>query len=272
MEHKKILYISQEIAPYLPESPLSKLGKNLPQGTLERGFEVRTFMPKYGCINERRNQLHEVIRLSGMNVIIDDTDHPLIIKVATLQPARMQVYFIDNDDYFHYSPDKTLEIHSSKEDNDERIMFFVRGVIETVKKLRWEPAVIHCLGWTSALAPIYLKRLFNEDPTFANAKIVYALHHDSFDGTLDPRFVDKLKMCQLSETDLAAIADAPVDYNALNRLAMDYADAIVEASENVDPALVEYAKATGKPYLPYSSEENILLDSYAEFYNSLLEN
>jgi len=270
MEHKKILYISQEISPYLPDSPLSLLGKNLPQGVLERGFEVRTFMPKYGCINERRNQLHEVIRLSGMNVVIDDTDHPLIIKVATLQPARMQVYFIDNDDYFHYSPDKSLEIHSSAVDNDERIMFFVKGVIETVKKLRWEPAVIHCLGWTSALAPIYLKRLFQDDPTFSNSKIVYALHKDSFEGTLDPRFTEKLKMSQFTDEDIACIASAPVDYVALNKLAVNYADAIVESSEDVSPELIEYAKATGKPFLPYSNDETTLIDRYIEFYNSII--
>lgn len=143
-ERDKVLYISQEISPYLPDTPLSLLGKSLPQGAQDMGYEVRTFMPKYGCINERRNQLHEVIRLSGMNVIIDDSDHPLIIKVATLQPSRMQVYFIDNDDYFHFSPDKTLEIVSSPDDNDERLMFFSRGVIETVKKLRWNPALVHC--------------------------------------------------------------------------------------------------------------------------------
>ena len=154
-ERNKVLYISQEIAPYLPETPMSVAGRTLPQSAQENGYEVRTFMPKYGSINERRNQLHEVIRLSGMNVVIDDTDHPLIIKVATLQPTRMQVYFIDNDDYFQFSPDKILEIVSSPEDNDERIMFFARGVIETVRKLRWNPAIIHCLGWTSALVPLY---------------------------------------------------------------------------------------------------------------------
>lgn len=143
MGKQKVLFISQEIAPYLPSTPLAVLGRQLAQCTQDHGYEVRTFMPKYGCINERRNQLHEVIRLSGMNVVIDDSDHPLIIKVATLQPSRMQVYFIDNDDYFQFTPDKQLETVSSPEDNDERQMFFVRGVIETVKKLRWEPAVIH---------------------------------------------------------------------------------------------------------------------------------
>ena len=147
MDVSKILFINQEIFPYLPESFLSTLANKLPQGIQEKGFEVRTFMPKYGYINERRNQLHEVIRLSGMNLIIDDTDHPLIIKVATLLPARMQVYFIYNDDYFQHGSVKELETISSPSENDERSMFFVRGSLETVKKLRWIPDVVHCQGW-----------------------------------------------------------------------------------------------------------------------------
>ena len=153
----KILYVCQEITPYLPETESSGLCRALTQAMQERGNEIRTFMPRYGCINERRHQLHEVIRLSGINIIIDDSDHPLIIKVATLQPTRMQVYFIDNDDYFSNTPIKELETKISPDDNDERTIFFVRGVVETVKKLRWAPAVIHCSGWISALAPLYLK-------------------------------------------------------------------------------------------------------------------
>lgn len=271
MAQNKVLYISQEIAPYLPDSPLASLGRNLPQGTQEKGFEVRTFMPKYGCINERRNQLHEVIRLSGMNVIIDDTDHPLIIKVATLQPARMQVYFIDNDDYFHYSPDKRLEIDALPADNDERIMFFARGVIETVKKLRWEPAVVHCLGWISALAPLYLKRMFNDDPTFANAKVVYALRHEKFDGILDARFAEKLIMSQFTPDDLSSVNQGDVDFIALNKLAIDHSDAIVVSSPDIPRELLDYAKAAGKPMLEYSDDDASLNDRYAEFYNSLIE-
>ena len=150
MDVNKVLFISQEITPYVPESPIATIGSDLPQRIQELGYEVRTFMPKYGCINERRNQLHEVIRLSGMNIIIDDSDHPLIIKVATLLPARMQVYFIYNDDYFMHNVTKDIETEISPEDNDERSIFFVRGVMETVKKLRWEPEIIHCNGWISA--------------------------------------------------------------------------------------------------------------------------
>ncbi len=271
MDNKKVLYISQEITPYLVDTPMSLRGRYLPQGIQERGFEVRTFMPKYGCINERRNQLHEVIRLSGMNIIIDDTDHPLIIKVATLSPARMQVYFIDNDDYFQHTNAKELEIDTLPDENDERIIFFVRGVVETVKKLRWEPAVVHCSGWITALAPIYLKRIYNEDPSFRNTKIVYSLYDNAFDGTLSERFVEKLKMDSLTDDDLNVLGSDPVDAITLNKLAIDLADAVIVENDRVPEALVDYAAKSGKPMLNYVEDEADAdrYDRYAEFYKSL---
>lgn len=271
MGKTKVLFISQEIAPYLPETPQSVFGRHLAQTTQENGYEVRTFMPKYGCINERRNQLHEVIRLSGMNVIIDDSDHPLIIKVATLQPTRMQVYFIDNDDYFEFSPDKQLETVSSPEDNDERQMFFVRGVIETVKKLRWEPAVIHCSGWISALAPLYIRRMFQDDPTVANAKIVFELRPETFEGTLDPRFAEKLLMNNFTQDDIKTLGSDPVDFIKLNKIAMDYADAIVQTSPEVPAELIDYAKASGKPFLPLADpESDQIAQDVVSFYKTLI--
>lgn len=268
MGKKKILYISQEITPYLKPSELGKLCQNLPHKVQEHGIEVRTFMPKYGCINERRNQLHEVIRLSGMNLVIDDTDHPLIIKVATLQSSRMQVYFIDNDDYFQHHAVTDLEIRETPDDNDERMMFFVRGVMETVKKLRWEPVVVHCSGWVTALAPIYMKKLYADDPTIGPAKIVYSLFDDKFDGTLDARFVEKLKQEGFSDEELAPLGDSPVDIIALNKLAIKYADGIIQASGNIPAELIEYAKSLGKPFLPYEGEE-INAKAVVDFYESL---
>ena len=269
MEKPKILYISQEISPYLAETPLSVLGRDLPQSVLEKGFEVRTFMPRYGSINERRNQLHEVIRLSGVNISIDDSDHPLIIKVATLQPSRMQVYFIDNDDYVLRSGAKALETEIMADDNDERMMFFVRGVLETVRKLRWDPAVIHCTGWISALAPMYVKHMAADDPSLARAKMVYSLRSEKFDGTLDPRFAEKLRMAGFTDAELASLGDQPVDWKALNRLAIDHADAIVQSSEDVDEELIEYARKSGKPFLPYVGDIEQTSQAYADFYNSL---
>lgn len=269
MDINKVLYISQEITPYLPESPMSTLSQKLPQGIQEKGCEVRTFMPKYGIIKERRNQLHEVIRLSGLNIIIDDTDHPLIIKVATLQPSRMQVYFIDNEDYFlRGQSNKELETISSTDDNDERIMFFARGVVETVKKLRWNPGLIHCSGWVSAMAPIYLKCIYNDDPAFANAKVVYSIFDDSFEGTLDPRMREKLLLDGFKESDLTAIGEAPVDIIALHKLAIDHSDAIVQSSPEIPQEILDYIEASGKPFLPYPGEDDYV-EKYAEFYNSL---
>lgn len=225
-------------------------------------------MPKYGNINERRNQLHEVIRLSGMNIIIDDTDHQLIIKVATLQPSRMQVYFIDNDDYFQHHVVKDIEIRQTPEDNDERMMFFVRGVIETVKKLRWEPAVIHNIGWVSSLAPLYLRKFYKEDPSFRASKLVYSIVNDSFEGELDSRFVDKLRMDGFAESDLSDLLDGNADYIALNKLAMRNCDGIVQLMPDVDPRLVDFAKSLGIPFIEYS-EENNNAQNYIDFYNSL---
>ena len=269
MESKKVLFISQEVYPYVPETPMSKLGCEIPQSIHGREFEVRIFTPKYGCINERRNQLHEVIRLSGMNIIIDDSDHPLIIKVATLQPSRMQVYFIDNDDYFQRAGAKELETVSSPGDNDERMMFFARGIIETVKKLRWDPAVIHCTGWISTLVPMYVKRMYHDDPALAKSKIVYSLRSEKFDGTLDARLGEKLRMLQFTDEDLAALGDTPADCTALNKLAIMHSDAVVVSSPDVDPALVDFARSISKPVLEYPDEEDFA-EKYAEFYKTLV--
>ena len=268
MDVNKVLYISQKISPYLAEDNLSVFGRMLPQGIQESGIEVRTFMPRYGCINERRNQLHEVIRLSGLNIVIDDTDHPLIIKVATLQPSRMQVYFIDNDDYFLRHATDGLETETLFAENDERSIFFVCGVIETARKLRWVPSVIHCTGWITVLAPMYIRKVYGDDPTFVNAKIVHSLYDDAFDGTFDERMVEKLRMDGFTDEDLKALLSGPVDYEALNRLAIDHADAVAISSENVRPSLIEYARSTGKPLLEYPGADSYV-DAYREFYTSL---
>ena len=270
MEQKKALYISQEVYPYVPQTPMSTLGCDVPQSVHSRKYEARIFTPKYGCINERRNQLHEVIRLSGLNISIDDTDHPLIIKVATLLPSRMQVYFIDNDDYFHPSPGRGLEIVEEPEDNDERIMFFTSGVLETVKKLRWQPAVIQCSVWVSTLVPLYLRTLYSDEPTFRSSRIVYALQPDRYEGTLDERFVEKLIMNGLPEQALTSLAAGPVDYLTLNKIAIDHADALIQLTEDTDPEILEYARNSGKPFLPYDADED-RKKRFLEFYDMLTD-
>lgn len=268
MDVKKVLYISQEIEPYLPSSPISDYGRQLPQAIMEHGTEVRTFMPKYGAINERRNSLHEVIRLSGINIDIHDTDYPLIIKVATLQPTRMQVYFIDSDEFFTRTSGGVLETVAAPAMNDERAIFFVRGTLETVKKLRWNADVIQCTGWLSALTPLYLKKMFADDPAFRTAKVVYTLFDDAFDGHLDEKMIEKLIHQGFSAEDLKMLTegDGKVDYVKLNKLAIDNADAICQATESVHPEVLEYAKESGKPFLPYPGDNYLAYDA---FYKSL---
>lgn len=268
MSKGKVLFISQEITPYLPKSEMANMGHDLPQGMQENGYEVRTFMPKYGCINERRNQLHEVIRLSGMNLIIDDTDHQLIIKVATLQPARMQVYFIYNDDYFQRNPDKGLETEQTPELNDERCIFFVRGTIETVKKLRWEANIVHCQGWISALAPLFIKKVYADDPSFRSSKIVYSLFGSSFEGYLDPRFEEKLRMEGFDDNDLKSITGKPVDFNALAKLALSHSDGVILHTENVSPEILKFIEENNIPCLHYHEDDD-MIEKCAEFYSNL---
>lgn len=269
MAKKKILFISQEIMPYLPESEMAHIGRFLPQGIQEKGKEIRTFMPRYGCINERRNQLHEVIRLSGMNLIINDTDHPLIIKVASIQSARMQVYFIDNEDYFQRKHVITDDGGTFFPDNDERAIFFARGVFETVKKLRWAPDLIYCQGWITALVPLYLKKEYNEDPMFAHSKVVFSSYNDQFEGALHKDFAKKMLSANITAKDVTVIKD-PTHTN-VNKLAFDYSDGIIFNSQQVDPALKEYAAQSGKPVAEYTTPEEYI-DIYSAFFDKILDN
>lgn len=269
MNKSKILYVCQEITPYVPESPMSTLCRTLSQAMQERGNEIRTFMPRYGCINERRNQLHEVIRLSGMNLIIDDTDHQLIIKVASIPSARVQIYFIDNDDYFNRKSMLTDAAGNWYADNDERAIFFARGVLETVKKLRWSPEIVHCHGWFSAIAPIYLRYVFNDDPLFAGVKIAVSLYDDAFTGQLDGNFADKLAH-EGVDAEILKIIGEP-SYENLMRFVINHADGVVMEAQNPPAALAEWIKGTGKPILEYQSKEgNEYLDNYQKFYEEIL--
>ena len=272
-EPKRILFISQEINPYLAEeSPIRQLNRQLPEYFQGHGYETRTFMPKFGEINERRNQLHEVIRLSGMNLIIEESDHPLLIKVASIQSARIQIYFIDNDDLFHRRKGVMDEHGNEYADNDDRVIFFARGVIETVKKLRWTPDIIVCSGWMSALAPLYLKKAFNDEPFFANSKIVLMLDDNEYQKPFSTKFADKLRIEGISNTDVRSIADFPVGYEELMRLAVDYSDAIVYAMPKVNQRVANYAETKGKPILTYepTSDAAVAAKRQWEFYQILL--
>ncbi len=268
MATNKILYVCQEIAPYVPENELSTLSLDLARQMQERGAEVRTFMPRYGCINERRNQLHEVIRLSGMNLIINDNDHQLIIKVASIPAARIQIYFIDNDDYFARRAVLRDEEGKLFEDNDDRAIFFARGMLETVKKLRWTPTVVHCHGWFSAIVPMYLKKVFYDDPLFRDVKIVLSLTEDKFEGELAANFKQKLEGEGIMDSAMKILETA--SYENLMRFVIDYADGVVLTSANVDSDLVEYARSRGKKVLDYvEGEQKDVFDNYKRFYDEL---
>ncbi|MBQ4519032.1 MAG: glycogen/starch synthase [Bacteroidaceae bacterium] len=267
MKAKKILFITQEITPYVPESPMSLIGRKLPQAIQEKGREIRTFMPKWGNINERRNQLHEVIRLSGMNMIIDDTDHPLIIKVASIQSARMQVYFIDNDDYFQPRLMATDENGVEYEDNDERAIFYARGVLETVKKLRWCPDIIHCHGWISSLIPIYIKTAYKDEPSFRDSRVVFSLYENGFKNNLKDNFLSQLLIKDMTP-DLLDKVNLPVDADELNRLAIRYSDGVIQNSNDVNPDLMNYAQELGIPTLGYQGAEDYV-KSFSDFYDKI---
>ncbi len=264
----KILFISQEIFPYLPESEIANQGRYLPQAMQERGKETRTFMPKFGSVNERRNQLHEVIRLSGMNLIINDTDHPLIIKVASIQSARLQIYFIDNEDFFQRRNTVVDDAGEEYEDNDERTIFFTRGVMETVKKLRWTPDVIHCQGWMTALAPLYIKKAYNEDPFFKKSKVVYSLFEDEFQKPFRPSFADHLLLEGIKPEHLTNVKGKEIDYEALSKLAIDFSDGVIQSSKNVNQQVLNYIDDNKIKFLPFVDKEDYA-DDYIKFYESL---
>ena len=273
-EPKRILFISQEINPYLAEeTPIRRLNRQLPEYFQGHGFETRTFMPKFGDINERRNQLHEVIRLSGMNLIIEDSDHPLLIKVASIQTARIQIYFIDNDDLFGRRKGLADAEGVEYADNDDRVIFYARGVIETVKKLRWTPDIILCSGWMSALAPLYLKKAFNDEPFFAKSKIVLMLDDNEYKKPFHSKFSEKLRIDGITNTDVRSIIDFPVGYEELMRLAVDYSDAIVYATPKVNQRVANYVETKGKPILPYEEMEDVVVACKRQwdFYQTLLQ-
>lgn len=267
MNAKKVLFITQEITPYVPESEMSKMGRYLPQAVQEAGHEIRTFMPNWGCVNERRHQLHEVIRLSGANLIIDDTDHTLIIKVASIQPARMQVYFIDNDEYFEKRLLTTDKDGNEYPDNDERAIFYGRGVLETIKKLRWAPDVIHCQGWMSAFVPLYLKKVYNDEPVFKDSKVVYSMFGSSFKQDFPDNVTDKLVTRNISKDELDEVVDQPVNYAEICKLAVKYSDGVILNSAETDHKAVDYANKLGVPVMPYPGEDNT--EAYRDFYEKV---
>ncbi|MBR7031697.1 MAG: glycogen/starch synthase [Prevotella sp.] len=266
MAKKKILFINQEIAPYVPDTHMSLMGRDIPQAIQEKGYEIRIFMPEWGNINERRGQLHEVQRLSGMNLIIDDTDHPLIIKVASIQSAKIQVYFIDNDDYFNKRLMEKDDQGEEYPDNGERAVFFARGVLETVKKLRWVPDIIHCQGWMSAVVPLYIKTAYHDEPSFTNTKVITSLYGNS----LTKGLADNFKRCvefREATADLLKPYNDIFDFNELGKLAIDYSDGIIQADPAMNKDLLGYATKKETPILKFKKDN--FADAIEDFYNQV---
>jgi len=269
MTGKKILFVSSELVPYLPENQVSLMSYEAPRMVNSNGGQIRIFMPRYGNINERRHQLHEVIRLSGMNLVINDMDMPLIIKVASIPRERIQVYFIDNDEYF-----KRKATFQDKEgnlfpDNDERAIFFAKGVVETVKKLNWPPDIIHVHGWMASLLPLYLREYYADEPIFMDSKIVTSVYGSGFEGKLDGNMLDKIAFDGIDKEKVSGLKDP--DYNNLLKVAVDYSDALILASEEVPEDLASYVNAQDKPVLPYVSFQETD-EAYANFYNTQVLN
>lgn len=263
MKDKRILYVSSEVVPYLPETEISSMSFEAPRMVNKQGGQIRIFMPRYGNINERRHQLHEVIRLSGINLVINDLDMPLIIKVASIPKERIQVYFIDNEEYFKRKATLTDENGNLFPDNDERSIFFAKGVIETVKKLNWAPDIIHVHGWLASLLPLYLKEFYKDEPLFAGSKIVTSLYNQSFDGTLNKDMVKKIQFDNIDE-DAIKVLETP-SYNNIMKVAVDYSDALVVGSSEIPKELETYLKNCKKPVLEYHDIDSFS-EAYTEFY------
>lgn len=266
MEKKKVLIVTQEMNPYTALSEISEIARKLPQHIQESGMEIRVLMPRYGTINERRHRLHEVVRLSGMNIIVDDDDFPLIIKVASLPGARMQVYFLDNEDFFKRKSLFKDDKGNPFEDNADRMVFFCKGVLETVKKFGWPPDVIHCHGWMTSLIPLYVKTAYKSEPLFQHSKVIYSLYKSDVDTGFSDDFIAKASINNLSAGDLSAYQNGKGI--VLHKGAAAHADAIIAGSEEMNDLAHELVKNQDKAVVECKEEEDYL-NIYMELYQNL---
>jgi starch synthase len=266
MSKKRVLIVTQEMQPYTEGGDMSTLVRKLAPYVQESNMEIRVLMPRFGTINERRHRLHEVVRLSGMNIIVDDDDYPLIIKVASLQEARMQVYFLDNDDFFRRKHVFRGENDEVFDDNADRMVFFCKGVLETVKKFGWAPDLVHCHGWMTSLIPLYLKTAYRTEPLFQHAKVVYSLYESDEENLLGESFISKASINNLSENDLRFYygENGP----SVHRGAFEYADGVIKGSETISDAVSAELAKIDKPVLDVHTDD--FTAAYLEFYQSLL--
>jgi starch synthase len=270
MPKKKVLIITQEMNPYTAISEISEIARRLPQYVQQKGMEIRVLMPKFGTINERRHRLHEVVRLSGMNIIVDDDDFPLIIKVASLPGARMQVYFLDNEDFFRRKSVFTDDEGEAFDDNEDRMVFFCKGAIETVKKFGWPPDIIHCHGWMTSLVPLYIKKAYKNEPLFRDSKVIYSMYENPLTDNFSDDFFAKASINALNEEDLEAYkTDGKI---VVDRGAATFADGVIVGSESINESVTDMLAGLETPILEYpGAEKETYLPAYLEFFKSFLE-
>jgi starch synthase len=268
MNDPRILVVSTEVMPYMPETDMSFLAFETAKAAFGKGMQTRIFMPRFGVVNERRHQLHEVIRLSGINLIINDIDMPLIIKVASIPKERMQVYFIDNDDYFKRKAVFTDEDNKPFKDNDERLLFFTKGVIETVKKLNWDPDIIHLHGWMSSLIPLYLREFYKDGALFKESKIITSLYDDAFKGSLSKDLVKKIKYDGIDSESLTLLENPT--FENLQKIAIENSDSVIRTHPDVSKDIQDHIEKNSKPTMEFHGTDGFT-ESYMEFYEKHLK-
>ncbi len=270
-DKKRVLIVANELSPYIEFTDFAQILNKLAVKTFDAGLEVRVIMPRFGVINERRHRLHEVVRLSGINVIIDKDDYPLIIKVASLPNARLQVYFMDNDDYFKRKSVFRDEQGDFFEDNPERMIFFCKSALETVKKFGWPPHVIHCHGWLTSLIPMYLKTAYKKEPVFSYSKVIYTAQADEFPEKMSDGFVKKALISnEIKEKDLDLYKEGT--NTALTLGAAKYADVVIQGTPDLDSKIADEIKPSRyKKVVKYDESWKEDVTPLLDLYKSLTE-
>lgn len=269
MSKLRILYASSEINPFLQTTKVAEFVRKLPQAMQERGMEIRILVPRFGIINERKNRLHEVVRLSGINIPVGDEEKPLVIKVASIPNAKLQVYFIDNEDYFHRKSVFYDKQNKFYEDNGERAVFFCKGVLETVKKLGWAPDIVHCHDWITGLIPLYLKTTYKNDPIFKNAKTIFTVYDNGFTHKFGADLLEKARMIDIDENLLSPLKSA--DFEGFIKIATQYADKVLHSGDTVEDNIATIFQDLQKQKNKFETiaSDDEMVDNVYNLYNDL---
>lgn len=269
MSNIRILYVASEINPFLKTTEVADFVRRLPQAMQERGMEIRILVPRFGLINERKNRLHEVVRLSGINISVGDEEKPLVIKVASVPNAKLQVYFIDNEDYFYRKSVFVDKEDKFFEDNDERAIFFCKGVLETVKKLGWSPDIIHCNDWMTSLIPLYIKTTYKNDPIYKDSKTAFTMYNNKFTHKFGDDLLEKVKMIDIDDEMLNPLKTA--DYEGFLKVGMEYADAVINGDEESSESFEKLiAEVSGEKLTERIEKDENFEESYYNLYNELV--